>query len=366
MVLRNSRTRPFISLVLFSVLVSCSPTERETSGTTIRWQDEQAVALIIPRHLVTLSKAEPLEQAVTVNIQGADGTPMLGSVSVADDHLLFEPLIPLSRGKGYEVRVHGELVETVNIPLPTSGKPPVVVNIYPSGDTIPENLLKVYQEFSNPMQVGRSLEHVVLLQDARDTIKEVFLELHPELWNNEATVLTLWLDPGRIKRDLQPNVRMGKPLEAGTSYTLVISDQWADGMGVTLAESFSHTFIVTGRDSLSPDPDQWILLSPRADSRDSLIVRFGEPLDAILLREAITVETGEGHIVDGEISVSHAEKSLMFKPDVAWTPGRYHLQCEGRLEDLAGNNLNRPFDRDLLSSSARTDQAVFRRAFTVK
>ena len=41
-----------------------------------------------------------------------------------------------------------------------------------------------------------------------------FLDLQPELWNAEGTVLTLWLDPGRIKRDLIPNKELGIPLKA--------------------------------------------------------------------------------------------------------------------------------------------------------
>ena len=38
-------------------------------------------------------------------------------------------------------------------------------------------------------------------------MKSIFLELENELWNPEHTQLTLWLDPGRIKRDLIPNQR---------------------------------------------------------------------------------------------------------------------------------------------------------------
>jgi hypothetical protein len=256
-------------------------------------------------------------------------------------------------------------VESVDIPLSSSGNP-VVLNIYPSADSVPENLLKVYVEFSKPMRVGRSLEHITLLREGRDTIRAVFLELQPELWNHEATILTLWLDPGRIKRDLQPNMRMGKPLQEGIRYTLVVSETWADAQGNTLPEPYLHTFHVVERDTLSPDPDQWDLVIPRAGSTEDLRVQFGESVDAILLREAFTVETREGQGVDGTIIALQGERSLLFRPSAPWPSGQYYLQSEGRLEDLAGNNLNRPFDRDILSSSEPSEQALFQRAFIVQ
>ena len=59
--------------------------------------------------------------------------------------------------------------------------------------------------FSQPMQEGVSAEHICLVKGEKDTLKNVFLDLQPELWNHDRTMLTLWLDPGRIKRDLQPN-----------------------------------------------------------------------------------------------------------------------------------------------------------------
>ena len=82
--------------------------------------------------------------------------------------------------------------------------------IYPTQDTVPENLLKIYLQFSKPMREGQALRHIELLKNNRDTLPGVFLDLQPELWNVDRTTLTVWLDPGRIKRDLQPNGPIGK------------------------------------------------------------------------------------------------------------------------------------------------------------
>ena len=77
---------------------------------------------------------------------------------------------------------------------------------------MPENLLKIYLRFSHPMREGQSDKYISLIKNGKDTLPDVFLNLQPELWNEDRTVLTVWLDPGRIKRDLQPNLKLGNPL----------------------------------------------------------------------------------------------------------------------------------------------------------
>jgi hypothetical protein len=58
------------------------------------------------------------------------------------------------------------------------------------------------------------------------------------------TRLTLFIDPGRIKRGVLPLEEVGPSLEAGKSYTLVIDREWIDGSGNPLQESFEKTFKV--------------------------------------------------------------------------------------------------------------------------
>jgi hypothetical protein len=57
----------------------------------------------------------------------------------------------------------------------------------------------------------------------------------PNLWNKEATALTHWLDPGRIKRDLQPNQRLGNPLVFGEHCTLVVDRRWKNVAAISMA-----------------------------------------------------------------------------------------------------------------------------------
>ena len=69
----------------------------------------------------------------------------------------------------------------------------------------------------------------------------------------------------------------------------------------------------------------------------------------------------------GKIQITGHQHVVDFIPDESWHRGRYILQIEGRLEDLAGNNLNRRFEKDLLKEEKeRKERGVFERKFEVK
>lgn len=223
----------------------------------------------------------------------------------------------------------------------------------------------MYLKFSRPMREGQSLNCIVVLRNGKDTIPDVFLDLQPELWNYDRSVLTLWLDPGRIKRDLQPNQKLGMPLEEASSYRLVISTRWMDTRGASLPQDYHKDFFVIQRDSLSPNLAQWKILAPKAGTRKPVIVYFHESLDYIVLEEAIRITDTEGNLVSGSVILSDEESVYQFIPSGVWSKGTYLLQSEARLEDLAGNNLNRPFDRDLVGKQVSLQQEVFIEKFQV-
>ena len=62
---------------------------------------------------------------------------------------------------------------------------------------------------------------------------------------------------------------------------------------------------------------------------------------------AISIADANGHEVKGKLKVNNHGDIVYFFPDSEWKVGDYALQIESRLEDLAGNNLDRLFDVDL-------------------
>jgi hypothetical protein len=100
--------------------------------------------------------------------------------------------------------------------------------------------------------------------------------------------------------------------------------------------------------------------SPPSLSRDTLIVSFDEALDYKLITDAIHVLDSERRLVEGEALPGKGEKSFCFIPVEGWKRGPYLLMIESRLEDLAGNNLTRPFDRDVTIESKNPDEGSAR------
>jgi hypothetical protein len=291
--------------------------------------------------------------------------PVLGEFKSNGDEIIFEPLVPFTIGLQYQVLLDDSLLSEIGIPL-DDHIGPELVSIYPTQDTLPANLLKIYLQFSQPMVEGRSLDYLTLMRSDGDTMKGTFLDLQPELWNVESTVLTLWLDPGRIKRDLIPNKEMGAPLHVGEKYILHISPLWRSKNGAVLLRSYEKSFVAVSRDETSPDLLAWVVKSPVAGSMYSLEITTPEPIDYFLFRDAVRILTSEGQVLRGDVQISNNEKVWKFLPEKAWTKGKYILQAEGRLEDLAGNNLNRPFDREVENVHEQSEQDAFTKEFEIR
>lgn len=298
-------------------------------------------------------------------IKAGDRTSVLGEFKIDGDEIIFEPLVPFTEGLQYAILLNDSLIGEIRIPAGDYTSPEVL-SIYPTQDTLPENLLKVYLEFSQPMVEGGSLDHITLIQNNIDTMKGTFLDLQPELWNSESTVLTLWLDPGRIKRDLIPNKEFGAPLNPGKKYSLYINKRWHSKKGVPLQQDYQKTFVTTSRDDISPTFLKWKIIAPANGTRNPLEIDLAESLDYFLLKESTAVLASNGYVVAGTVEISSEEKILIFRPEMPWKTGSYKFSIESKLEDLAGNNLKRPFDRDTEKNIEETEKETFTREFEIR
>jgi hypothetical protein len=266
----------------------------------------------------------------------------------------------------YEIVFKNKVVGNIKVPGASAANASEVLAIYPSIDTLPENLLKIYIRFSKPMREGQSLKNIALLDHNNDTVPNVFLDLQPELWNKERTVLTVWLDPGRIKRELIPNQQLGNPLKRGENYTITVSNNWKDELALPLSKAYKKQFVVASRDSMSPDPANWKVSPPKAGTTQPLELIFSEPLDNFLLAEAIQIVTKDKVTIAGQIKADDNERKLFFTPAEKWQAGNYQVRVESILEDVAGNNLNRLFDRDIRVKNLKKDQAFIERGFEIR
>ncbi len=353
----------WISFLILSLLcINCRQPDVPASVAIIS-KNDRATGIIIRG----LQIEEPdLSRRVAIQlIHPGERSAVLGQFKLIKDEVIFEPLVPFTSGLQYEVLLDDSLFASIEIPE-NSAASPELLSIYPTQDTLPENLLKVYLHFSQPMVEGRSLPYLTLIKNDRDTLKGTFLDLQPELWNTEGTLLTLWLDPGRIKRDLIPNRKLGVPLDAGNKYTLFVSDSWKSKNGKNLVKTYSKTFITKQRDGKSPDPILWRILAPSAGTNQFLEIHFFESLDYSILLECIQVVNSQSDFISGTVQLSNEEQTFKFLPDKPWTSGEFSLQIEARLEDLAGNNLNRPFDNDMEAKAFTNEKTIFTKEFNIK
>jgi hypothetical protein len=292
--------------------------------------------------------------------------PLLGTYAVAADTLRFRPRFPPAPGIAYEARfdaaaLHAHVRRTPAaglagvttsrwvFDLPASAPSTFVRVVYPTGDVVPMNLLRMYVEFSAPMSSGHSYEFVKLYAQGvggDSLLEEPFFTGGGavELWDPDHTRLTVLFDPGRIKRDLKPNEEMGLPLREGKRYRLVIDSAWRDAQGRPLVRSYAKEFRVGPQDRALIRTVDWRVTAPRVGTRDSLIVTFPEPLDRALLARLLSVRDSSGARIDGDIDVSARETRWAFAPRESWRRVPHALHVDTELEDLAGNNLRKLFD----------------------
>ena len=357
----------FGTLSLFFLFSSCKTSSDKRTELSIIWENGKPIAIVVPFNPNTNS-AEKLRHELKVSATNGDyvSNSILGDWSITNDSIVFRPLIPLTRGFQYKILYQEKNIGKITIPLPDASMTPTVTGIYPSADTVPENLLKIYVEFSKPMTEGNALDYFKLVKNGKDTLHQVFLDLQTELWNNDHTRLTIWLDPGRIKRDLIPNKKLGNPLIKGNHYRFVVDAALIDRDAIALGKNYQKDFVVAARDSIIPNADKWIIITPAEGTNDVLKVNLNESLDYVLLNNAIRVFDANGNLIEGKYQANNKETELIFTPASKWANGNYYLEIESRLEDLAGNNLNHPFDRDITVKEKRKPQDTFRRTFSIK
>jgi hypothetical protein len=122
---------------------------------------------------------------VSPKFTGGEWPPILGRYAVEADRVTFTPRFPFEAGLTYRAIVDtkrytgkarlpmARLESSVTLPDRPRIPSTVVAHVYPSIDTLPENLLKFYIHFSGPMSRGRVYDHIRLLEHAPHRLEDL-------------------------------------------------------------------------------------------------------------------------------------------------------------------------------------------------
>lgn len=306
-----------------------------------------------------------LARVLVVTVKEGDSIAVAGRYHRSGDRIEFQPMFPLDAGRTYFARlvlpdtvIRAQLV----VPRGNGSAATTVVRSTPTTDTVPENLLRMYLEFSDSMSRESGVEHIHLLDDAGREVQHAFLPLDGDFWNPPHTRYTVFFDPGRVKRGILPNEEMGRPLRAGRTYTIVVDSTWRDAHGRPLVHPFRQRLVATQAVLAPIKLAEWKVLAPKAGTRDSLIVEFPRSLDRGLIDRSIGVELADGTPAEGTTAVAAGERRWAFIPRAVWANKPYRIVVLSILEDVAGNQVDHAFEVDLFervdSTSAATRHTI--------
>ena len=284
-----------------------------------------------------------------------DVPALLGSYAVENGSLVFHPTYPIAAGVHYRAIFKAPsggapIEKTFDGPPRPTNRIARVERVYPSGDVWPSNQLRLYIYFSAPMSRAEAASHIHVLDSAGKELAGSHAVFLPgeELWEPGYKRLTMTFDPGRIKRGLTSNEKIGPPLTEGKRYTLVIDANWPDARGVPMAEGFRKAFRSGPAERVPPDPKRWTVTAPSAGNSAALVIDFPTPMNYPLLQRMIRV-FGPGGVIYGAVAIARQESEWRFVPQHPWASGDYQIIVDTGLEDLAGNHIGEPFDIDVFN-----------------
>ena len=214
----------------------------------------------------------------------------------------------------------------------------VQIRISPQAKVLPANTLRFYIHFPMSGEAHFDRDHLWLLNEQEQVVRDPFLVLPQELWSVDGRRLTVLMEPGRIKRGLGADSSHDPALAVGRTYSLVVT---------ALGQTARHTFRVSDPVLKAVDETRWRLVSPAAGSLDPAVVHFDRVMDAALCEDEIGVLTPAGDVVQTRVSLAPDGTAARLIPSRPWRAGEHRLIVSERLEDVCGNRLGEALDHDL-------------------
>lgn len=285
-----------------------------------------------------------------VELDHLHNTPaIIGNIDYDNGHTTFTPLVPFDIATPYTA-VYNRIFYPFEIAQSETYKTLGVTEIYPSIRQVPANILKWYIRFSRAVNPVRIYEHIEFFDEDGNAIDRSILHLGAPLLSEDGTLLAIWIEPGRQKQLLGPNQHLGSVFKPHKTYTLRIAGTLKDAQGVPIDSTFRHTFATTESDRIIPSLTGWKVQSIKSGQNTPLKIICDEQLDYGSLIDAFSI-IRDYKEVNGTLTYDSEINTIYFTPSHNWKKGTYTISLEQKLEDLAGNNLIRLFDRPILQNN---------------
>ena len=214
----------------------------------------------------------------------------------------------------------------------------VPIRISPQANVLPANTLRFYIHFPRPGEAHFDRDHLGLLDEEGNVVRDPFLVLSQELWSPDGRRLTVLMEPGRIKRGLGTDPSREAALVVGRTYSLIVT---------ALGQTARHTFRVSNPVLEAIDETHWVLVSPSVESLDPVVVHFDRVMDAALCEDEIGVLSPSGEVVQTRVSLAPGGTVARLIPSHPWGAGEHRVVVSERLEDVCGNRLSEALDHEL-------------------
>lgn len=207
--------------------------------------------------------------------------------------------------------------------------------ILPSGESVPENLLRIELVLDRPLKAVLDISRVSLADDRGNPIAGAFYDV--PLVSPDGKRIAILMHPGRVKTGVGPNRQAGLALRDGQRVTMTIADP-------QLPHPIKKSWDVAPAIHARIDTQAWRLLLPKPGGREPLQIQFPAALNANA-KDLIAVSTSDGRRVEGRAILSQGERHWKFRPKTAWTSGHFHIRVHASLEDPQGNRMCAAFEQ---------------------
>lgn len=103
---------------------------------------------------------------------------------------------------------------------------------------------------------------------------------------------------------------------------------------------------------------KWLAYTPAPNTKSALTIDFSESPDHFFLLDAIDIADSQNHPIPGRGTAKVRDHVFTFPPLHHWKRGKYSIIVNSTPENLAGNNLNRLFDRDIAKKEPAVQKCI--------